>query len=194
METHKFAPVFSWIPIELCSCQTHQHHHQPSGRFPRHYITLLHLLFGSSKLPVISSSLPSVSKEHTPPCSKTKEDDDVFWGLGKAPAGNIICSHSPSCACQDDAGWCLLPISEIQSVHPPFSSHKLFLAFWDEAAPKSWFGKQQENILPVISSWEVLAGQQSSPVASCRLVVGGRRGLGKGWNSAPTLNITGGSS
>ena len=61
------------------------------------------------------------------------------------------------------------------------------LFFEDEAAPKSLSGKQQKNILPISSSWEVLAGQQSSPVASCRLVAGGHGGLRKAWKSAPTL-------
>lgn len=42
------------------------------------------------------------------------------------------------------------------------------LVFEDEAAPKRLSGKQQKDILPISSSWQVLAGQQSCPVASCR--------------------------
>ena len=101
-DTH-ITPVFSWIPTKLHSCQTYQHYRRPSSHVPWHHITLLHLplllLFGSTKLPVISSSLPSVSKEHAPPCSETEGGGDhtAFWGLGEAPARNINCTHACSC-------------------------------------------------------------------------------------------------
>ena len=85
---------------------------------------------------------------------------------------------------------CFLP--QKFSLHPPVSGHRFALCFEAEAAPKSLSWKQQENILPTGSSWEVLAWQQSSSAVSCKLGAG--RGLRKGWKSASPLNISGAPS
>lgn len=83
-----FIPLLSWIPTELCTHQTCQHHWRcypaPCNSPPSPVL----FLFGSTELPVISSSLPSVSKEHCAARLRAAEPSTLHvLGARRSPLG-----------------------------------------------------------------------------------------------------------
>lgn len=204
-----FTPVFSWIPAKLHSCQTYQHHHWPSTRVPWHHITLLYCPL-SSFLPAQSTPSPPALFLLSPRSTHQRgrrshgaePSTSTFWGLGKAPARNINCTHSgmhvrscllagalvsPELIKCTEEGWCWIRFAS----HPRNSVCSLS-CFWPQTL--LWFSRMKQHLKGYLGSSRktfspsALHGKswQGSKVAQWHPA----GGLSKGWE--PLLDFLSG--